>query len=69
MVQEAVSKLVQYGLAAGLLEKEDAVAAANALIERLGIDVLEDDAWEKIDRFDPADQSVIADLPQILEEL
>ena len=69
MVQDAVSKLVQYGLAAGLLEKEDAVAAANALIERLGIDVLEDDAWEKIDRYDPADQSVIADLPRILEEL
>lgn len=69
MIQDAIAKLVQYGLAAGLIETEDAVYTANRLLEELGIEVLDEAAEEKIFSFDPADQSVIGELPHILEEI
>ena len=44
MVQEAIAKLVQYGLATGLIEKEDRLYTANKLLELLHIDSLEEAA-------------------------
>jgi len=46
MIQDAVAKLVCYGLKTGLLGGEDAILTANRLISLLGIDVL-DEATEQ----------------------
>ena len=47
MVQHAIAKLVQYALATKLIEKEDAVWAANRLLEVLSLDAIED--WSIFD--------------------
>ena len=62
MVQNAIAKLVQYGLATGLIEKEDSLYTANRLLELLKIDALESETEEAIRSFDPADQSVVSQL-------
>ena len=56
MIQDAIARLVQYGLATELIEKDDAIWAANHLLEILCIDVLDEktelvhpeqlDGWE-----------------------
>ena len=38
MVQKSLGKLVQYGLAAGLIQKEDKIYIMNTLLELLGIE-------------------------------
>ncbi len=68
-VQCAIAKLVQYGLATGLIGKEDAVWAANSLLEILGLDALEPEAEEMFRSFDPADPFAKEQLPEILKTL
>ena len=68
MIQDAIARLVQYGLATGLIEKDDAVWAANHLLEILCIDVLDAKTEQAIRDFDPSDKSVIEELPRILNE-
>ena len=62
MVQNAIAKLVQYGLATGLIEKGRQSLSANRLLELLKIDALESETEEAIRSFDPADQSVVSQL-------
>lgn len=66
MIQSNIAKLVQYGLATGLIEKEDAVYTANRVIELLKLDVLEETTETAILAFDEKDQSVVGELEQIL---
>ncbi len=65
MIQELIAKLVCYGLATGLIEKEDTVYTANALIELLGIDTLEDATLETVRSFDGSTE-VVGELESIL---
>ena len=69
MIQNAISRLVQYGLATGLIEKEDGIYTANRLLELLHMDTLEEETEAAIRGFDPADQSVVGELEQILGEI
>ncbi len=69
MTQNAVAKLVQYGLSTGLIEKDDAVWLANRILEIMEIDALEEEAEEAILSFDPEKDSVDAELPDILGTL
>ena len=69
MVQEAIAKLVQYGLATGLIEKEDRRYAANKLLEMLHIDSLEESAEAAIMEFDPEDKAIVGELETILGQL
>ncbi len=69
MVQKAIERLVRYGLSTGLIEEEDALFAANRLLDVLGIDELSEEAEEGILSHDSADQSIVSALPEILEEL
>ncbi|MCD8015287.1 MAG: UDP-glucose--hexose-1-phosphate uridylyltransferase [Lachnospiraceae bacterium] len=48
MIQKEIARLVQYGLATGLIEPEDAVLTANRILELLKIDALEEDAEAEI---------------------
>ncbi len=66
MVQNAIAKLVQYGLSTGLIEKDDAIWLANRILEIMEIDDLEEKAEEAIWSFDPEHDSVGAELPEIL---
>ncbi len=68
MIQDAIAKLVQYGLSTGLIEKDDAIWAANHLLEILCIDVLDEKTEAQILSYDPADKSVTSELPEILSE-
>ncbi len=48
MIQKAISKLVCYGLATGLIENEDSIYTANRLLELLEIDSLEPETEQEI---------------------
>ena len=69
MVQDAIAKLVQYALSTGLIEKEDAIWAANRILALLKIDDLSREAEMKILSWDPGEKSVVPLLPDILDEL
>lgn len=82
MIQNNIVKLVQYGLATGLIQKEDAIYTANRVIELLKIDVLEEEAEAAILAFancadgkmsgscqaapDKEKQEIVGELEQIL---
>ena len=55
MIQEYIAKLVCYGLDTGLIEKADAVYAANSLLALLKIDALDEAAEETILAWEPKD--------------
>lgn len=42
MIQEAVNKLIQYGLQTGILMKEDSVYATNRILDILKLDTFEE---------------------------
>ncbi len=71
MVQRAIADLVGYALACGLIESEDAVFAANRVIEALGINELEPQAEERILEYEAVgvDESIVDRLEQILDTL
>ena len=69
MVQEAIAKLVQYGLATELIEKEDRLYTANKLLEMPQIDTLEESAEASILQFDAEDKTVVGELEGILAQL
>ncbi len=46
MIENSIKKLVTYGLETGLIEKEDAIYTANALLETLGIEEYEEPSEE-----------------------
>ena len=69
MIQNAIAKLVQYALAANLIEKEDALWTANRLLAVMKLDELSTEAEQEILSFDEKDGSVLSLLPQILDQL
>lgn len=69
MVQNAIAQLVQYALSTKLIEKEDAVWAANRLLKLMEIDDLSGEAEQAILSFDPADESMTGLLADILDTL
>ena len=66
MIQENIVKLVQYGLATGLVEAEDKRYVTNKVLELLKMDAIDDDALQQILDFDGSDKSVIDELETIL---
>ena len=58
MIQESIVKLVQYGLATGLVEKEDKRYTTNKILELLQMDAIDEEYVKQILESDGADQSV-----------
>lgn len=72
MIQKNIAKFVQYGLATGLIGKEDAIYTANRLIELLKLDILEEDTEEAVLGYTEAgneNAAVIGELEQILGQI
>lgn len=69
MVQNAIGKLVCYGLAVGLIKQEDAAYTANRLLELLGLDTLEEETETMIRQFEALDGPADEFLEQTLSEL
>ncbi len=74
MIQHEIVRLVQYGLATGLILPEDAIFTANRVLELLKIDALEESAEEEIrlavnKTADSADNQSKPDAGQIVEQL
>ena len=69
MVQNRIANLVQYALSTDLIEKEDAVWAANRLLKMLDMDELSEEAQQAVLTWDPADKSIVPRLPEILDAL
>ena len=69
MVQESIVKLVQYGLATGLIEAEDKRYTVNKILELLKIDSIEDEALEQVMACDGEDKSIIGELETILSDI
>ena len=66
MIQDTIAKLVQYGLETGLIRPEDAVYTENKVLELLHIDALDEAAESAVVSYEPGNESLIAELPQIL---
>ena len=62
MIQESIVKLVQYGLATGLVEKEDKRYTTNKILELLQMDAIDEEYVKQIMESDGADQSVVGEL-------
>lgn len=69
MIQESIGKLVQYGLATGLIEAEDKRYTVNKILELLKIDSIEDEALEQIMACDGEDKSIVKELETILSDI
>ena len=69
MIQESVVKLVQYGLATGLVEKEDKRYTTNKILELLQMDAIDEEYVKQIMESDGADQSVVGELEGILGDI
>ena len=69
MIQESIVKLVQYGLATGLVEKEDKRYTTNKILELLQMDAIDEEYVKQILESDGADQSVVGELESILGDI
>ena len=69
MIQESIVKLVQYGLATGLVEKEDKRYTTNKILELLQMDAIDEEYVKQIMESDGADQSVVGELENILGDI
>lgn len=69
MVQKSLGKLVQYGLAAGLIQKEDKIYIMNTLLELLGIEGADSELEQMVSEADGSDQDVIGELEKILNDI
>ena len=69
MIQESIVKLVQYGLATGLVEKEDKRYTTNKILELLQMDAIGEEYVKQILESDGADQSVVGELEGILGDI
>ncbi len=83
MIQHEIARLVQYGLATGLILPEDAIFTANRVLELLKIDALEESAEEEIkkamnasacavstaDGSNEQEERIVEELPDILSAI
>lgn len=69
MIQNSITKLIQYGLETGLIEKEDTRYAANKVLELLKIDSLDEDAEQAMADYVPGSSEVVGELESILGEI
>ena len=70
MIQEKILKLVNYGLATGLVEKEDTIFTTNRLLELFQVDDIDDEvlqAWQAAPT--PSREEAEGDLEELLGEL
>lgn len=65
MIQNAIAKLIQYGLYTELIKPEDAVYTANKLLDLLRVGALEEET-EDIILNQKADESIVGELESIL---
>lgn len=65
MIQNAIAKLIQYGLYTELIKPEDTIYTANRLIELLQIGAL-DEETENLILTQPADETIVSQLESIL---
>ncbi len=68
MIQKAIADLVGYGLAAGLIETEDALYSANKILEVLQLEELEESAETAIQEYETMTQEEREGLIPRLEE-
>ncbi len=66
MIQKNIVKLVQYGIATGLIDAEDKVCITNKILELLKIDAIDDEALQEIMDFGGSDKSIVDELETIL---
>ena len=69
MIQNSITKLIQYGLETGLIEKEDTRYAANKVLELLKIDSLDEDAEQAMADYVPGSSEIVGELERILGEI
>ncbi|HIS25887.1 MAG TPA: UDP-glucose--hexose-1-phosphate uridylyltransferase [Candidatus Pullilachnospira intestinigallinarum] len=66
MIENSIVKLVQYGLATGLIGEEDKRYTVNHVLELLKIDAISDEALAQVMDFDGKDKTVVDQLENIL---
>ena len=68
MIENSIVKLMQYGLATGLISREDRRYMVNHILELLKIDAISDEALAQVMAFDGEDKSVVDQLEDIFAE-
>lgn len=66
MIQESIVKLIQYGLATDLIQREDIIYTANRVLELLKIEELEEASKAAMLSFDAGNKAIVSELEQIL---
>ena len=69
MIENSIVKLMQYGLATGLISREDRRYMVNHILELLKIDAISDEALAQVMEFDGEDKSVVDQLEDILSDI
>ena len=69
MIENSIVKLMQYGLATGLISREDRRYMVNHILELLKIDAISDEALAQVMAFDGEDKSVVDQLEDILSDI
>ena len=69
MIENSIVKLMQYGLATGLIAREDRRYMVNHILELLKIDAISDEALAQVMEFDGEDKSVVDQLEDILSDI
>ncbi len=69
MIEKSIVKLMQYGLATGLIAREDRRYMVNHILELLKIDAISDEALAQVMEFDGEDKSVVDQLEDILSDI
>ena len=69
MIEKSIVKLMQYGLATGLIAREDRRYMVNHILELLKIDAISDEALVQVMEFDGEDKSVVDQLEDILSDI
>ena len=69
MIENSIVKLMQYGLAPGLISREDRRYMVNHILELLKIDAISDEALAQVMEFDGEDKSVVDQLEDILSDI
>lgn len=69
MIEKSIVKLVQYGLATGLIGEEDKRYMVNHILELLKIDAISDEALKQVMESDGSDQTVVDQLEGILSDI
>lgn len=69
MIQTSIAKLIQYGMATGLIQEEDKIYVMNSLLEALKLEEAESQMEQAVAEAHGEDLSIVGQLEEILKDI